>query len=61
MSETPVRDLANGGFILSTTLATLTVYLLSYAIGRKAGPDRRSCRHPGVLGAYSNIGYMGPG
>jgi malonate transporter and related proteins len=61
VAETPVAELANGRFILATTLSTLTVYLLAYMIGRKVGPDQWAATIQGVLGAYSNIGYMGPG
>ncbi len=61
VSETPVKELANGRFILATTLSTLTVYLIAYVIGRRVGPDNRAATIQGVLGAYSNIGYMGPG
>jgi malonate transporter and related proteins len=61
VAETPVAELANGRFILATTLSTLIVYLLAYAVGRKVGPDQRAATIQGVLGAYSNIGYMGPG
>jgi malonate transporter and related proteins len=61
VSETPVRELANGAFILATTTSTFLVYLLAYLIGRRVGPDNRAAAIQGVLGAYSNIGYMGPG
>jgi malonate transporter and related proteins len=61
VSETPISELANGRFILATTLSTLAVYLLAYVIGRRIGPDQRAATIQGVLGAYSNIGYMGPG
>jgi malonate transporter and related proteins len=61
VAETPVADLANGGFILATTLSTLIVYLIAYGVGLRVGPDRRAAAIQGVLGAYSNIGYMGPG
>jgi malonate transporter and related proteins len=61
VSEAPVAELLNPRFVLATTAATLCVYLAAYAVGRRVGPDRRSAVIQGVLGAYSNIGYMGPG
>jgi predicted permease len=61
VSEAPISELANFGFIAATTLSTLAVYLLSYAVGRMVGPDARAATIQGVLGGYSNIGYMGPG
>jgi malonate transporter and related proteins len=61
VAETPVSELANGRFILATTLSTLIVYLIAYVVGRRIGPDQRAAAIQGVLGAYSNIGYMGPG
>jgi malonate transporter and related proteins len=61
VSEAPIHELANGRFILATTLSTLIVYLAAYAVGRAVGPDNRAAAIQGVLGAYSNIGYMGPG
>jgi malonate transporter and related proteins len=57
----PVRELANGRFILATTLSTLSVYLIAYLYGRRTGTSQRAAVIQGVLGAYSNIGYMGPG
>jgi malonate transporter and related proteins len=61
VSEAPLQELLNPRFVMATTAATLCVYLLAYFVGRRIGPDRRSAVIQGVLGAYSNIGYMGPG
>jgi malonate transporter and related proteins len=61
VSEAPLRELLNPRFVLATTTATLIVYMIAYMVGRRIGPDRRSAVIQGVLGAYSNIGYMGPG
>jgi malonate transporter and related proteins len=61
VSEAPVQELLNPRFVLATTAATFCVYMIAYLFGRRIGPDRRSAVIQGVLGAYSNIGYMGPG
>ena len=62
LSHTPIAELANGWFILGTTLATATAFGLSFLIAWKASHRRAAeAAIAGVGGGYANIGYMGPG
>lgn len=62
IATTPFEQLSNFSFILSTTLSTYIAFALSFAIGiwLTAG-DVRAAAIQGMLGGYSNVGYMGPG
>jgi malonate transporter len=61
IADKPVTELANGRFILATTLSTFLVFALSLAIGLRATRgDLPQAVMQGVAGSYSNIGYMGP-
>ncbi|MDP3257328.1 MAG: AEC family transporter [Bosea sp. (in: a-proteobacteria)] len=61
IADKPVTELANGRFILATTLSTLLVFMLSLAVGLRATRgDLPQAVMQGVAGSYSNIGYMGP-
>lgn len=62
LARTPFEQLANGSFIFATTFSTYTAFALAFAIGifvtrGKVG----EATIQGVVGAYSNVGYMGPG
>lgn len=62
ISAASFEQLANGRFILGTTLSTALVFSLSLAISLAATRgDLRRGAIDAVIGAYSNIGYMGPG
>jgi predicted permease len=62
LSKTPIQELANGWFVTATTLATLTAFLLSLAIGlRSVRGNLSEAAIVAVCGGYSNVGYMGPG
>ncbi|MBO6756651.1 MAG: AEC family transporter [Roseibium sp.] len=62
LSETPIEELTNLAFITATTFTTYTVFAIAFCIGVLATngsiPESTIL---GIAGAYSNIGYMGPG
>jgi len=61
IADKPVTELANGRFILATTLSTFLAFALSLAVGLRATrKDMPQAVMQGVAGSYSNIGYMGP-
>lgn len=62
ISRTPIEELANWRFVAATTFCTALSFLLAFLVGLWA----RSGNWPeatiaGVVGAYANVGYMGPG
>jgi len=62
MSETPFSELNNPPFLIATTLATVSVFVLAMVVGRIIGDlSLRKAAMAGLAGAYGNIGYMGPG
>jgi len=62
MSETPFSELNNPPFLIATTLATVSAFLLAMVSGRFIGElSLRKATMAGLAGAYGNIGYMGPG
>ena len=61
IADKPIEELADGRFMLGTTLCTLVAFGLAFATGMIA--TRRDVPQSvmgGLAGAYSNIGYMGP-
>lgn len=62
IAQTPFEELANWPYIFATTFSTYTAFALAFAIGIVATRGRiPEATIQGVIGAYSNIGYMGPG
>lgn len=62
MSETPFSELNNPPFLIATTLATVSAFVLAMVAGRVTGElSLRKATIAGLAGAYGNIGYMGPG
>jgi hypothetical protein len=62
VSRTPFEQLANPRFIFVTTLSTITTFALAVLVGlwlRRGNLPEATIA--GVVGAYANIGYMGPG
>jgi malonate transporter len=62
VSRTPFEQLANGRFILATTLSTALTFLIAICLGlwlRRGNLPEATIA--GVVGAYANVGYMGPG
>ena len=61
ISATPIEELANWRFILTTTLCTYVVFCLSFGVGLLVTRGNiKEGAIQGVFGSYSNIGYMGP-
>jgi malonate transporter and related proteins len=62
LAKTPLEQLNNLPFVVGTSLATLTVFMLGFAylIWRSDG-NMRHATVAAVCAAYGNIGYMGPG
>src|SRR3954463_15428993 len=62
MSDTPFSELNNPPFLIATTLATVSAFVLAMVAGRFIGDlSLRKATMAGLSGAYGNIGYMGPG
>ncbi|MEW5421871.1 AEC family transporter [Amorphus sp. 3PC139-8] len=62
LSETPIEQLGSWGFIVSTTLVTLAMFALAFGVGvARTGGDLRVATIQGIVGSYSNVGYLGPG
>ncbi|MHA7772807.1 AEC family transporter [Roseibium sp. M-1] len=62
LSETPFEELANVSYIAATTFTTYIVFAISFCIGVAATRGNiGESTILGIAGAYSNIGYMGPG
>ncbi|MBR1277764.1 AEC family transporter [Bradyrhizobium sp. AUGA SZCCT0283] len=62
MSETPFSELNNPPFLIATTLATMSAFVIAMVTGRFIGElSLRKATMAGLAGAYGNIGYMGPG
>lgn len=62
VSRTPFEQLANPRFVFVTTLSTALTFALAIAVGlwlRRGNLPEATIA--GVVGAYANIGYMGPG
>ena len=61
LAQTPLEQLNNPRFIVGTTLATATMFALSFAVGWLFRRHMAEATIAGLSGAYGNIGYMGPG
>jgi malonate transporter and related proteins len=62
IGATPFEQLTNWNFILATTFCTYMAFVASFGIGLVAAKGNiREAAIQGVFGAYSNVGYMGPG
>jgi hypothetical protein len=62
LSETPFEQLANISFVAATTFTTYIVFAISFCIGVVATRGNiGESTILGIAGAYSNVGYMGPG
>jgi predicted permease len=62
VSRTPFEQLANGRFVFVTTLSTALTFALAVGMGlwlRRGNLSEATIA--GVIGAYANVGYMGPG
>lgn len=62
IAATPLDELADFRFVAITTLSTAIAFLVSFGGGLMAARgDVAQATIQGVGGAYSNVGYMGPG
>lgn len=62
LSKTPIEQLTNWSFVIGTTFSTYAVFAVSLLAGILFNKgDLRAATIVAVAGAYSNIGYMGPG
>ncbi|MEL7272559.1 MAG: AEC family transporter [Pseudomonadota bacterium] len=62
LSRTPVEQLANWSFMLTTLLGTYCAFAIAFCVGVFATDgDVPESTVQGLAGAYGNIGYMGPG
>ena len=62
ISRTPIDELARWSFIAATLGCTMAMYALATVLGRFfSGESAREGAIQALVGAYSNIGYMGPG
>jgi predicted permease len=61
ISKTPIGELANGRFVLATTLATFVALVIAFAFAAlRNGGDVAGATVQGLVGGYGNVGYMGP-
>jgi predicted permease len=62
LSKTPIEQLTKWSFVVGTTFSTYAVFAVSLLAGILFNKgDLRAATIVGVAGAYSNVGYMGPG
>ena len=61
LARTPFEQLNNVPFILTTTLATFLVLALSFGLALAIRRQSAEAAIAALVGAYGNIGYMGPG
>lgn len=62
LSETPIDQIANWGFVFGTTFSTYVAFAMAFCLGViLTGGLIREATIQGLIGSYSNIGYMGPG
>ena len=61
ISAAPFEQLSNWPFVLGTTLSTFIVFCLAFTTGILTTHDIQKSTVQSVIGAYANIGYMGPG
>lgn len=62
ISKTPFDQLANGPFIFGTTFSTYAAFALAFGVGIIVMNGRvAEATIQGIVGSYSNVGYMGPG
>ncbi|GMG82922.1 AEC family transporter [Paralimibaculum aggregatum] len=62
LATTPVEDLTNWSFVLTTVGVTFGILAFTFAIALVAtGGNIAEATVQGLAGGYGNIGYMGPG
>ena len=62
VAAAPFEQLANWPYVFGTTMSTYVAFALAFAVGMTVSRGKlRESTIMGVVGSYSNIGYMGPG
>src|SRR4029078_4725400 len=61
LARTPLEQLNNPRFIMTTTLCTFLVLALSFFVALLIRRNLAESSIAALAGAYGNIGYMGPG
>lgn len=62
LSKTPIEQLAQWSYVATTTTVTAAMFALALGVGLVFNRgELREATITAVAGAYSNIGYMGPG
>ncbi|MBZ0215276.1 MAG: AEC family transporter [Fimbriimonadaceae bacterium] len=62
VSKTPIEELVNWRFILTTTFVTYCTFVLAFVVGVISTRGAvREATIQGVAGSYANVGYLGPG
>ncbi len=62
LARTPIEEMANFSFVASTTFSSYCAFALAFGIGVVATRGKiPEATIQGLVGGYSNIGYMGPG
>src|ERR1041384_4922104 len=63
LAQTPFDQLNNVPFVVATTLATASAFVIAYGLARliRRKGNGAETAMAGLTGAYGNIGYMGPG
>lgn len=62
VAETPLHDLANWSFVLTTTFATYCAFAIAFSFGALISRGNiPEATIQGLIGSYANIGYMAPG
>ncbi len=61
ISKTPFDQLTNWPYVATTTFATFAMFTLAFVVGVLVRSSLPEATIQGVLGSYSNVGYMGPG
>ena len=62
VSRTPIEELVNWRFILTTTFVTYCAFVLAFVVGVISTRGKiREATIQGAAGSYANVGYLGPG
>jgi len=62
ISAAPFEQLSNWPFVIATTASTALMFGSAFTVGMfTMKGDNRAAAIQAVIGAYANIGYMGPG
>lgn len=60
LSNTPVQQFANVGFIAVSIFATFVIFCLVFLLAKRRNDNTPEATIQGLAAAYGNIGYLGP-